>query len=93
MGNTAFELYDLESLQRWQNGEEDNSERLERLRRNLTLALRELTPTQRRQVEMYYFQHMKQTEIARELGVNKSTVSRGLTRAKRRLRRYLQYSL
>lgn len=93
MENTAFELYDLASLQKWQEGEEDNSLRMERLRRNLTLAMEELTPVQRQQIEMYYFRHMPQKAIARELGVNKSTVSRGLARAKSRLKRYLQYSL
>lgn len=93
MGNTSFDLLDLASMQQWQAGEGDNSLRIERLQRNLPLALEELTPTQRREVEMYYFSHMTQSDIARELGVNKSSVSRGLSRARRRLRGFLRYSL
>ena len=92
MGNTSFDLLDLASLRSWQAGE-DNSPRLERLQRNLTMALDELTPIQRKEVEMYYFRRMTQTDIARELGVNKSSVSRGLSRARRRLRGFLRYSL
>lgn len=93
MGSTEFELFDLPELERWRQGDEDNSRRLERLRRNLPLALEELSPAQRRQVEMYYFRRMKQADIARQLGVNKSSVSRGLARARRQLRKYLRYSL
>jgi RNA polymerase sigma factor (sigma-70 family) len=73
---------------------EDNSLQMERLRRNLRLAReRELTPCQRQTLELYYDQHMTVTQIARQLGVNTSTVSRTLRRARDRLRRYLQYTL
>lgn len=76
-----------------ENGE-DNSERLERLRRNLRRAReQELTPCQRQVLDMHFEQEMSVTQIARELGVNPSSVTRALQRAKERLRRYLQYSL
>ena len=72
----------------------DNSERLERLRRNLRQAReRELTPRQRQLVALYYDQGMNIPQIARELGLNRSTVSRTLRRAKDRLYRCLRYSL
>lgn len=72
----------------------DNSERLERLRRNLRQAReRELTPRQRQLLELYYDQGMTIPQIAGELGVNRSTVSRTLRRARERLYRCLRYAL
>ena len=72
---------------------EDNALQLERMKRNLRIAReKELTPRQRCMLELYYDQQMAGTEIAQELRVNVSTVSRTLQRARNRLRRYLQYS-
>lgn len=72
----------------------DNSERLERLRRNLRQAReRELTPRQRQMLELYYDQGMTIPQIAGELGLNRSTVSRTLRRARDRLYRFLRYAL
>ena len=72
----------------------DNSERLERLRRSLRQAReKELTPRQRQLVDLYFDQGMNIPQIARELGLNRSTVSRTLRRAKARLYRCLRYSL
>ena len=67
---------------------EDNSEQLERLRRGLRRAReQELTPRQREMVFLYY------DRIAQKLGVNRSTVSRTVKRAKQRLYRCLRYAL
>lgn len=72
----------------------DNSERLERLRRNLRQAReQELTPRQRQLLELYYDQGMNIPQIAKALGVNRSTVSRTLRRARDRLYRCLRYAL
>lgn len=72
----------------------DNESELKRLRRNLRLARRdELTERQREILRMNFEQNMTVTEIARALGVNKSTVSRTLTRAKCRLYKCLRYAL
>lgn len=61
----------------------DNSERLERLRRNLRQArVRELTPRQRQMLTLYYDQGMNIPQIAVLLGLNRSTVSRTLRRAR-----------
>ena len=51
----------------------------------------ELTPLQREALVAYYFQEMTMEQIARERGVNKSTVCRTLHRAEEKLRKYLKY--
>lgn len=51
----------------------------------------ELTPAQREVLLAYYIQDRTITDIARERGVNKSTVCRTLHRAEGKLRRYLRY--
>jgi RNA polymerase sigma factor (sigma-70 family) len=72
----------------------DNSERLERLYRNLRKARKwELTPRQQQMLCMYFDDGRNMTQIALELGVNRSTVSRTLARAKQRLYRCLRYGL
>ena len=73
---------------------EDNSEQLTRLRRNLRHARKqELTPRQNQMLELYFDRGMNMVEIARELGVNPSTVSRTLRRAMNRLYHGLRYGL
>ena len=73
---------------------DDNQEQMERLLRNLRKArVQELTPRQQQMLSMRFEQNMSGAEIARELGLNCSTVSRTLRRAQERLRRCLQYAL
>lgn len=77
----------------WAQGN-DNSEQKERLRRNLRTAReRALTPRQRQILSMRFEQQMSAVEIARALSLNRSTVSRTLQRACRRLHEVLQYSM
>ena len=72
----------------------DNQEQMERLRRNLRRAReQELTPRQQQVLTLRYEQSMNGAEIARMLGLNRSTVSRTIRRAQERLRRCLQYAL
>lgn len=72
----------------------DNEEQLSRLRRNLRRAReQELTPRQQQMVEMYYDQGKTMPQIAAELGVVTSTVSRTIHRARQRLYRCLRYGL
>ena len=98
MRNTRFDTRSSEwigDMTVWlrENGE-DNTIRLERMKRNLRIAReKELTPRQQYMLELYYDRQMSVTEIAQELHVNVSTVSRTLQRARNRLRRYLQYTL
>ena len=73
---------------------EDNSDQLERLRRNLRRAReQELTPRQREILALYYDRGLKMPQIARKLGINRSTVSRTVKRAKERLYRCLRSAL
>ena len=51
----------------------------------------ELTPLQREALIAYYIQDRTITQIARERGVQKSTISRTLHRAEDKLRRFLRY--
>ena len=77
-----------------QENADDNQEQIERLLRNLRKArIQELTPRQQQMLSMRFEQNMSGAEIARELGLNRSTVSRTLRRAQKRLRRCLQYAL
>ena len=71
-----------------------NSELLIRLRQNLRRARQqELTPRQQQVLTLYYDQGMNMTQSAQTLGVNCSTVSRTIRRAKQRLYRCLRYCL
>lgn len=84
----------LGDLAAWEraNGE-DNEDQLERLRRNLKkVRAMELTPRQAEMVHLYYDLGHSMPQIARELGIGKSSVSRTLARGRERLKRYLQYS-
>ncbi|MCX4373028.1 MAG: sigma-70 family RNA polymerase sigma factor [Dysosmobacter sp.] len=77
-----------------QQGPADNGERLDRLRRSLRSArVQELTSRQRQVLRLYYDQEKTLSQIAEELGVNRSTVSRTLCRARKRLYRCLRYAL
>lgn len=73
---------------------EDNESDVRRLKRNLRRAREEeLTPRQRQLMQMRFEQNMSVTEIADALGLDKSTVSRTITRAKQRLYKCLRYCL
>ncbi len=84
----------LADLAAWNRSHgEDNSEQLQRLRRNLRRARQaELTARQAEMLHLYYDLGLTMTQVARELGVNKSSVSRTIARGRERLRRCLQYS-
>lgn len=91
----AYDPIDIASLCLWKHEQsDDNQERIRRLLSNLPLAVQqELTPRQREILQMRFTGGMTISGIARELGVNKSTVSRSLTRSVERLYRSLRYSL
>ena len=72
----------------------DCEARLQAARRAAEQSRQEaLTARQRQLLRMNFEQNKTVTEIAQELGVNKSTVSRTLLRAKRRLYQCLRYAL
>ena len=94
MASTVYDPMDRAGLEFWLHTQAgDNSERRRRLLRNLPKAVAaELTPRQREVLALYMERDMNVTQIAAVLGVNKSTVSRSLHRALRRLERCLRYS-
>lgn len=51
----------------------------------------ELTEHQRKVIVGYYIEQKTMTQLAQELGVNKSTVSRTIKRGEERLKRCLAY--
>lgn len=94
MMHPAFDPMDIAGLHLWlQEESDDNGRRRQRLLHNLTKAVaEELTPRQREMLHLYYYEQLNMVQIAARLGVNKSTVSRTLYRARRRLHHILQYS-
>ena len=71
---------------------QDNKDQINRLKRNLTHALRQdITQRQREYMILYYGKSMSMEAIAQQCGVNKSTVSRTLKRGRQRLYRCLRY--
>ena len=71
---------------------QDNKDQINRLKRNLTHALRQdVTQRQREYMILYYVRNMSMEAIAKQCGVNKSTVSRTLKRGRQRLYRCLRY--
>ena len=61
------------------------------LQRVKKVIQQELSDKQRETLLAYYFRSMTIPQIAREQGVNKSTVSRTLRRGEENLRKYLKY--
>lgn len=85
----------LADITRWRaEGNGDNDEQIERLKRNLAKA-REvvLTPRQKEVVALYYDKELTQGQISLQLGLTRSTVSRTLQRARKRLYDALRFSL
>lgn len=66
--------------------------RHERMKRALYYVItNDLTKTQKSYIILYYKHGMTISEIARKYGVNRSTVSRTITRAKEKIFRILKY--
>ncbi len=69
-----------------------NAGSVEQLKHNLIRCMKEdITPRQRTMLTLYYVHQLSQTEIARQLGVTPSTVSRTILRGERQLQRCLRY--
>lgn len=61
------------------------------IRRLLRVMEEELTPRQKQVLALYFFEEKRPAEIARELGIQRSTALRTLRRAENRVRRFLKY--
>jgi len=71
---------------------EDNSEKVKEMKHLLRRAIRnELTDKQRYCLCEHYFKKRSMKDIAAELGVNPSTVTRHIQNATRRLKRVAEY--
>lgn len=71
----------------------DNSRQHQQLLQLLMLALEQALTPRQRQVLLLYYGGASVTQIARQLGVGKATISRTLKRAWGRLVQALQYTL
>ena len=70
----------------------DNRHKMMSIKKALKNAIvNELTEGQRRVLCMHYYENMGVNEIAKELGINKSSVSRRLQRARVKLGKVLKY--
>lgn len=96
MPYTSQDVFDwrADNLQfkKWLEDQQLDVDYLTHLKHAAGVALsKELTDSQQAYFAMY-LQGRSVSEIAQSFGVNKSTVSRGLTRAKKRLARVLRYA-
>lgn len=83
---------DMARYTRMISEENTNAEELSRVKLALWRALHEdITDKQRQYLLLYYAQGMNMVEIGRQMGVDKSTVSRTIKRGEARLRRCLRY--
>ena len=81
----------LADLAVWEReNSEDNADQMERLRRNLRkVRTSELTGRQAQMLQLYYDQGMSMPQIAQELGITKSAVSRSLAPGQRKDKKVL----
>ena len=93
MGATRYDLKNYGEYRRYLSDlGDDNTYEYSLLKRRLAKAMvEELTARQRQMTLMYFSEGLSMTEIAAELGVNVSTVSRTLKRARGRLHRCLRF--
>ena len=83
---------DMHAYMRQLSEQNTNTDSLTQLKHNLMRCLQEdITPRQRTMLTMYYVQRLSQKEIAQQLKVDRSTVSRTILRGERRLQRCLRY--
>lgn len=74
------------------DGSESNSARYSLILKVLRSVIEnEISERQRQMITLYYFQKMNIPEIANELCVNKSTVSRTISRGRRNIMERLKY--
>ena len=84
---------DSAAYQNWLEHPQNDNPDHARVLKALNMALnQELSDCQRRYVTAYYMEGLTVTQVAERCGVNASTVSRTLARARRRLCRVVRYS-
>ncbi len=71
---------------------ENNSELIEKVKCTMAKVIRnELTPRQRQTIKMYYYEGKGVSEIAEELNLDVSTVSRTIKRARTKIYTFMKY--
>ena len=88
------ELYaaDMAHYARVLSEQNTNTQEMDRVKLALWRALHEdITEKQRQYLLLYYGEGMNMGQIGRQMGVDKSTVSRTIKRGEERLRRCLRY--
>lgn len=71
---------------------ESNSEKIKKVKKvMLEVVKNDLTPRQKQLVMLYYYSNMTMVEIAEELGIDHSTVSKTLARARKNIMDRLKY--
>lgn len=86
---------ELMELRHWRSAEGDEpSERLARVVAHLPRAIEEeLTPRQRQILHLHFYDGLSVTQIAQQLNVHPSTVTRSLQRSARKLQHILLYTV
>ena len=75
-----------------QSESETNGEKLKLVKKALKKVVEEqLSARQKQMIVLYYYKEIDMPEIAEMLGINVSTVSRTLNRARQNLMKYLKY--
>ena len=85
---------DIQQFANWvQEDAESNTQKIKQMKQKVRDAIEsELTPRQKQVLLIALSKGFSQTQIAQELGVDKSTISRTMSRAIKRLRRVLKYA-
>lgn len=83
---------DYVALKSWQQRKiARHTKKLDKLQRCMLLLLNDLTERQRQVFLLHYKEGLTVTQVARTLGLHRSTVSRTLARAERKLRAAIRY--
>lgn len=93
MEKTAYEIEsDKAAFRNWLNATGgDNAEELNYTKAAMARAIREELSERQRAYMMAYYGGMTMQQVAKKYGVNVSTVSRTIARARDQLRRVLRY--
>ena len=92
MEKTAYEIEtEKAAFRSWLNTGGDNADELNYTKAAMKQAIREELSERQRAYMMAYYGGMTMQQVAKKYGVNVSTVSRTIARARDQLRRVLKY--
>lgn len=73
--------------------DEDDQKKINLYKKMKNAIDNELTTIEKSTLELYFNHGINITNISKRLGVNKSTVSRNLSRAKKKLLNFIKYAI